>query len=66
MRELFVPVPRNLERINAHLKSHDRGSMNDCVLNDEGLRERASEFVRANAFKKGEPSIQKYFRKTRD
>ena len=28
-----------------------------CILNDEGLRERASEFVRANAFKKGEPNM---------
>lgn len=27
------------------------------VLNDEGLRERACEFVRANAFKKGEPNM---------
>ena len=28
-----------------------------CILNDEGLRERASEFVRENAFKKGEPNM---------
>ena len=29
-----------------------------CILNDEGLlRERASEFVLANAFKKGEPNM---------
>ena len=28
-----------------------------CILNDEGLRKRASEFVRTNAFKKGEPNM---------
>ena len=28
-----------------------------CILNDEGLRERASEFVRANAFENGEPNM---------
>ena len=28
-----------------------------CILNDEGLRERASKLVRANAFKKGEPNM---------
>ena len=28
-----------------------------CILNDEGLRERVSECVRANAYKKGEPNM---------
>ena len=28
-----------------------------CILNDEDLRERASEFIQANAVKKGEPNM---------
>ena len=31
--------------------------MSACASCDEGLRERASEFVRENAFKKGEPNM---------
>ena len=32
-----------------------------CILNDEGLRERASEVVRANAFRRAEHDVHQFF-----